>query len=361
MNNKFEVVGLMSGTSLDGLDVAFCQFQLENDLWRFDITHAETLPYPDGLSADLRESTTLSGLDLTHLDHRLGAWMGAEVSAFLLKNNLQPTLVASHGHTVFHQPDKGFTLQIGNPHEIMLKTALPVVCDFRSLDVVLGGQGAPLVPIGDKLLFGEFDFCLNLGGISNISFDREEKRVAFDICPVNIVLNHLAQKTGNDYDKDGLLAKKGHFINELYDSLNGLPYYAEPVPKSLGIEWVLKNIFPLFKGFENDIDSLLHTYCRHVAFQIGATVRENNAGKPQKLLITGGGAFNKYLVELIKKNVGDNVTVVVPDLKTVAFKEALIFAFLGLLRWNKQPNILKSVTGARCDSCSGTIINNMIF
>lgn len=360
MDNMFEIIGLMSGTSLDGLDIANCRFQRIDEKWSYEIVKADTIAYPSALSQRLRDSITLSSFELQTLDHEAGAWMGKKVAGFIKDHKLSPGLIASHGHTVFHQPEKGITLQIGNAYEILKETGVPVVYDFRAFDVTLGGQGAPLVPVGDKLLFGEYDFCLNLGGISNISFDQRDRRKAFDICPVNIVLNALAKRCGKDYDKDGDIARAGQVDEELLVSLNSLKYYSDPTPKSLGIEWVQKNIFPLLKN-NTEVASLLHTFCHHIAFQISSVILNHKSKEGQRILATGGGAFNKFLMELIEHYLGGAVYIVIPEPGIISYKESLVFAFLGMLRWMKQPNVLKSVTGAKFDSSSGTILDNKVF
>ncbi|NQV03341.1 MAG: anhydro-N-acetylmuramic acid kinase, partial [Bacteroidia bacterium] len=266
-----------------------------------------------------------------------------------------------------------WSTQIGKGAAIAAETGLPVVCDFRSTDVALGGQGAPLVPIGDQLLFTDYHYCLNLGGFANISFVQEGKRIAYDICPANMVLNTLANQAGQAFDDNGNMARSGKILPGLLESLNHLSYYHQPAPKSLGKEWVESTINPLLdpliqhpatlslRGAEaarepkqerrgNKIQDLLHTFCEHIAIQAG-----NNTGinRVDKLLITGGGAMNSYLVERIRHYAAPQI--ILPDLQTIHFKEALIFAFLGLLRWRNEINILSSVTGAKRDSVGGAI------
>lgn len=346
----FKVIGLMSGTSMDGVDIAFCRFQFDHQ-WHFTISHAETIEYSSEWSQRLSNLMKSDSETLIRTDREYGKLLGKIISGFIQKNNVKPDLIASHGHTIFHQPQNGFTLQIGDGNVISAVTGLPVVFDFRSGDVALGGQGAPLVPIGDRLLFPEFDLCLNLGGIANISFEREDKRIAFDICPANIPLNHLAALAGKPYDKDGFLARKGKPINQLLNDLNRLEFYHTPPPKSLGREWIDREFFPILFAWDDSIEHKIRTVCEHIAVQIAAIV---NPLKKEKMLITGGGAKNKFLTELIASKV--NAKVVVPEEKIIDFKEALIFAFLGVLRWRNETNILSSVTGASRDSCGGIIV-----
>lgn len=259
-------------------------------------------------------------------------------------------LIASHGHTVFHRPDEGYTLQIGDGKEIAKIAGVVTVNDFRSLDVSIGGQGAPLVPVGDKLLFPEFPVCLNIGGIANVSFDRNEKRIAFDICPANQVLDFLAKKNGMAYDANGDMARAGHVDKELLQALNALPYYKLAPPKSLGREWVESVIMPIMKLNEASVNDLLATFTEHIAEQISRSVAELPSSR---LLVTGGGAFNKYLIGRLIMHTHHQV--VIPESDLISFKEALVFALLGLLRWHGETNVFCSVTGARSDSCSGNI------
>jgi anhydro-N-acetylmuramic acid kinase len=347
---KYKVIGLMSGTSLDGLDIAFCEFENIASGWTYKIRIAETIPYPEEWRNRLVTLEKGSAHDFATTDIEYGQFTGRLTKSFIDKHNIRPDFIASHGHTVFHQPEKGVTWQIGKGSSIAAETSLPVVCDFRSLDVALGGQGAPLVPAGDRLLFGEFDFCLNLGGFANISYEEGGERIAFDICPVNIVLNHLTRKIGQPFDPSGEMARIGNLSHSLLTSLNQLPYYDQPPPKSLGKEWVLSHIFPVLDHSQFLLNDQLNTYCEHVAMQIAKSTSGHKKGK---ILTTGGGAFNEYLIDRIKQLSQHNI--ILPDENTINFKEALIFAFLGVLRWRKEVNCLRSVTGAAQDTSGGSI------
>lgn len=346
----------MSGTSLDGLDIASCHFYLINGKWSYEIEAAETIEYSAEERLRLQRGYLASGIELTLLDHEFGKFTGLEVKKFLSRNVLKTDFISSHGHTIFHQPEKGFTVQIGNGNDISAVTKLPVVCDFRSMDVALGGQGAPLVPIGDKLLFPEYEMCLNLGGIANISFDILDKRVAFDICPVNIVLNELAEKTGQAFDAGGGTARKGQLIESLLRQLEDLDYYKREFPKSMGKEWIDASVFPLLN--HENIANLLYTFCVHISMQINAVTKKFAEGKNKKVLVTGGGAFNTFLTELLRKHASENIEYVLPDINTILFKEALIFAFLGVLRVRNESNCLAAVTGAGHDAIGGALYGN---
>ena len=354
--DKYQIIGLMSGTSLDGLDIAHCTFTLEES-WLFTINEAETIPYDESLKAAIENVYHGSALDLIKTDHLLGDWIGQQVKKFISKHEFHADLIVSPGQTIFHQPENGFTCQLGNGWEIVKNCDVPVIADLRSIDISFGGQGAPLVPIGDQLLFRDYASCLNLGGFSNISYQQEKLRIAFDICPVNMVLNHLAMRLGMPFDKNGQKASEGRLLNDLLLELNDLNFYHQSPPKSLGFEWVEANVFPLLKKSYHPAD-LLNTYCHHIAIQIDRVlrnIRDQHQNSKNKMLVTGGGAFNYYLISLFQQYSSDIVTIEVPDNQLISFKEALIFAFLGLLRWRKEINILSSVTGAGKDLSGGVI------
>ncbi|WP_411810974.1 anhydro-N-acetylmuramic acid kinase [Chryseobacterium scophthalmum] len=345
----YKAIGLMSGTSLDGLDICFAKFWKENSSWKFEIIKAETILYPKVLEEQLRNSIYLSSQNLLALHSEYGFYLGEITKDFITKNQLSDIdLIASHGHTVFHQPQRKFTLQIGDGRAIKVQTQIPVIYDFRSQDVLLGGNGAPLVPIGDELLFSDYNACLNLGGFSNISFKINEERIAFDIAPVNIVLNKLVQEFGQDYDENGNLSRKGNINPQLLEKLNSLDFYALSHPKSLGIEWCNANIFPLFSEIEN-LD-VLATFTEHAAEQISKifNIRQFN-----KVLFTGGGTYNQFLIEKIKSKT--NTEIIIPEKQIIDFKEALIFAFMGVLRLNNETNVLASATGCSHNHSSGII------
>jgi len=353
MSNKYKVIGIMSGTSLDGLDIAFCEFR-KNKKWEHKIIHSETIKYTNEWKEKLFSAFTKSKKEISALDIEYGKFTGEKVNSFIKKHKIKSDFISSHGHTVFHQPHKRITLQIGNGAKIASICKLPVVCDFRSGDVALGGQGAPLVPIVDKLLFAEHDFCLNLGGIANISFDNKKgERIAFDICPVNIVLNDLANKLGKEFDKNGTIASKGKINSELLDKLNSLSFYKKNPPKSLGREWIEKYFFPVLNSFNISIQDKLKTVCVHIAIQIALDVKSLIVNPQSAILITGGGAYNKFLIDRIIAH--SMRKVISPDDKTIQFKEAMAFAFLGVLKMRGEINILKSVTGATKNSSGGEI------
>lgn len=350
MNDKYNVIGLMSGTSLDGVDIAFCEFNF-NDVWSFKLLQSETISYDAFWNKTLQEIHHSSAEEICKADCKYGNLLGKLVKDFCEKFQLSPDFVASHGHTVFHQPQIGFTKQIGSGAHISANAGLPVICDFRSLDVALGGQGAPLVPIGDKYLFADAEYCLNLGGIANISFDQSGERIAFDICACNLVLNYYSLKKGMAFDKDGILAGRGKINLLLFEKLNNLAYYSKLFPKSLGREDIEKDIVPLINSFDLSIEDILATFCEHLALQIAKITGDEKNQK--KILVTGGGAFNNFLLNCIIKNC--NGEIIIPDKKIIEYKEAIIFAFLGVLRIRNEINCLKSVTGARFNNCGGVI------
>ncbi|MCE9538891.1 MAG: anhydro-N-acetylmuramic acid kinase [Bacteroidetes bacterium] len=353
-NAHYSVIGLMSGTSLDGVDIAFCRFFKDKSKWTYEIVHGETISYTDSwkqILLNLEKADALT-FQQTHVDY--GIYLGTLVSYFIKKYDLKPDFVSSHGHTIFHQPEKKITVQIGAGSAIAAECNLPVVYDFRSLDVALGGQGAPLVPVGDKLLFSEFDFCLNLGGFANVSYQHNDQRIAFDISPVNIVMNSICAKLGKEYDNGGELARTGTIHEALLQELNELPFYKLPLdsPKSLGKEWVVKNIDSLLKKNNLSEADVLRTFCEHAAMQIAKALNNKPVGS---LLVTGGGVYNSFLMEKIKYHVVHQLAI--PDKDTIEFKEALIFAFLGVLRMCNEVNCLKSVTGAKRDNIGGAVVH----
>lgn len=343
------VIGLMSGTSLDGLDLCYVKFEFPS--LEFEIIHAETDSYSDEWILKLKKSIHISGLELTKLDADYGFYLGQKVNEFIEKHQIQNIdLISSHGHTVFHNPKEKYTLQIGNGAAIFAETNIKTVCDFRTQDVALGGQGAPLVPIGDEKLFGEFDACLNLGGFSNISFRKENERIAFDISPFNIVLNYLAEKSGLQYDKDGDLARNGNVNYSFLEELNSLGFYKINPPKSLGIEFCIENIFPLIEQSNSSIEDLLATFTEHFAHQISQIFNQNQL---KNVLVTGGGTKNKFFIERLKSMT--ETEIIIPKDEIIDFKEALVFALMGILKSENEINVLKSVTGAEKNHSSGVV------
>jgi anhydro-N-acetylmuramic acid kinase len=369
--NSIKTVGLMSGTSLDGLDLVAVEFWQTGEKWQFKIEAAETFEYSAEWKNRLKNAPELSGVELIQLHTEYGRFLGSETKWFIEQNHFQPDIVASHGHTIFHQPEKGFTFQAGCGFEIAAVSGITTVADFRSGDVALGGQGAPLVPVGDRLLFSEYEYCLNLGGFANISFEKNGKRVAFDICPVNIILNYFAEKQGFSFDKNGEFGRKGKVNSELLKKLNQLDFYHAEPPKSLGREWVEKVFMPVLNDFEITEEDKLSTVYEHIAQQIAGTIgggrgegrgegKGEGGGKGTdkgggKMLVTGGGAFNAFLIELSSGKTP--VKLVIPSKEIVNFKEALIFAFLAVLKIRGEINCLTSVTGAKKNHSSGLVFH----
>lgn len=344
---SYFVLGLMSGTSLDGLDLAYVRINFAYKQWRYQILHAETAAYPKKWQTKLENSIRLDDDALHNLDRKYSRYLAEQTKNFISKNNISKLdLISSHGHTVKHRPDLGYTLQIGNLPEFGNAFEIPVVCDFRTQDVALGGQGAPLVPIGDKLLFSEYEYCLNLGGIANISTDENEKRIAYDIGAVNIVLNHYAKELGQKYDKEGKLAASGKLDKDLLNTLDNLKYYKQPYPKSLGREWVNDKLFPILNASGIDPKDILNTYTKHIAKKISSSVKTGS-----RVLVTGGGAYNDFLIQQLQ----EGIKWTIPKKAVVEYKEALIFGLLGVLRYRNQVNCLKSYTGASKNHSSGKL------
>ena len=352
---SYTILGLMSGTSLDGLDLACCRFWNDGSSWHFEIEATRTVDYDTAMKSRLEDSINLNVEELLELDKELGRFMGTEAALFLKEKGLEVDAIASHGHTVHHRPDLGFTIQIGSGQEIAISSGHKVICDFRSKDLALGGQGAPLVPIGDQTFFSDYNFCLNLGGISNVSFDLEGKRIAYDIGIANMLLNHLSRKDGEDYDSGGTMARSGNLDQELLNQLNKLDYYQQPFPKSTGYEWFKAEILPLVETSALAIPDLLHTGVHHISEQIAGQLKQYVSGRSDTVLVTGGGAYNDYLIEILRDKLQPEIEVIVPESKLVSFKEALVFAFMGLMKILGEVNVLSSVTGASDNSCSGVV------
>lgn len=349
--NIYRVVGLMSGTSLDGLDIAFIEFSKYDNKIDFVIKFAETIKYENNILSEFEIVKESLGIDLLNFHNYMGTYFGEKANNFLSKHNITNVdFISSHGHTIFHQPEQNLTFQIGNPAFIAAKTGIKCVGDFRTLDVALNGQGAPLVPIGDKLLFSEYDFCINLGGFANISFDKDGTRFAYDICPANIVLNELAKKYNKDFDEGGELGKQGCINEELLECINNIEYYKRPYPKSLGKEWVDQYFNECLHNHSvSDLDKMRTIY-EHIAIQITNAVNNENGNS---ILFTGGGTFNNFLLELVKQKT--NKQIIIPSNDIIDFKEALIFGLLGVLRIENEVNTLASVTGASANSIGGCI------
>lgn len=354
----YKAIGLMSGSSLDGLDIAFVEFLENAGKWSYEIVAADCYGYPAEWAGRLKTATELNAREyqLLHCDY--GHYLGREVNRFIEANHLhyKVGLVASHGHTTFHEPALKMTGQIGDGAAIAAETQLPVVSDLRALDVAFGGQGAPIVPIGEKLLFEGYDYFLNIGGIANISFNAEQY-IAYDICAANRVLNMLAQDAGKEYDAGGEMARGGKIIDSLLADLATLDYYRLPFPKSLANSFGIETVYPLVKNHDAPIADLLRTYSEHIALQIkAAIVAGKGIGGQKKLLATGGGAFNTFLMERLQDVLKDeNVAVVVPDENLVKYKEALIMALIGVLRWREEYNVISTVTGAGRASSGGAL------
>lgn len=357
----YQAIGIMSGTSLDGLDIAYCEFALEDNQWKFSIPVAETQIYDEVWQRKLLNITKVSGEELIITDQDLGVWMGEAVKAFISKHQLQPDFISSHGHTVFHQPERGITYQIGNPFAIQAISGQAVIGQFRNYDLAIGGQGAPLVPVGDQLLFGEYDACLNLGGIANLSAQWQGKRIAYDIGTANMVMNYFAQQQGKPYDHDGQIAQQGQINQLLVDTFNQLPYYHQGFPKSLGYEWVHQEIIRRIEQANLSVPDSIATALDHAAYQIAQSLRFFSEKQTDsfRVLVTGGGVFNDYFMESIRKYTANGIELIVPNKKIVAFKEALVFALLGVLRVRNEVNCLQSVTGAQYDHSAGVIFGKI--
>lgn len=348
---RYSVLGLMSGTSLDGLDICWAEFKLQNSKWKFQINDYHTYPLPTKIIREINAFSSLNKTEIETLSKAFGEFSGQSVLTFIKDKKVDSVdLIGAHGHTLFHDPSRGVTLQIGNGPEIRNLTGIETICDFRTADVQLGGQGAPLVPIGDRELFYDFSACINLGGFANISFEERGNRIAYDLCAVNFVMNRWAESLGLPYDADGLLAESGTVNQSLFNELNTIEYYFKSPPKSLGREWVDNVLNPIFKKYpELSTTDLLATYNQHISKIIAESIDQFTG----PVLFTGGGVYNQFLIDSIREKTSTEV--VIPPKNWIEQKEALIFGFLAVLRKRGEVNILSSVTGAQKDHSSGVI------
>jgi len=346
------VLGLMSGTSLDGADLALCRFSESREGIKYELIDAITIRYPGYLRDKLSDALHIDPGELHKLDQELGSYYAMLINEFTAGTEVRPDLIASHGHTILHQPDKGLTMQIGDGEVMAKKTGIPVISDFRTQDVIKGGQGAPLVPVGDRDLFGKYDLCLNLGGIANVSFGKEDERIACDISPCNMALNTVASWINSDFDDRGKRAAGGTIHADLLNRLNALEYYTYPPPKSLGKEWFLRQFLPEIRQTRISIEDLLRTITEHISDQVSGFI---NSMYPREsvTLVTGGGVYNEFLISCLKNKCRSELFI--PDERLIDFKEAIIFAYLGYLRKHGKINVLSSVTGASTDTSAGII------
>ena len=356
----YEGLGLMSGSSLDGLDLAWCRFRIDAGsgslVEEWECLKADTIAFPDEWTARLRSLPGAGARELALAHADFGTWLGARCRDFMDRYTCKPQFIASHGHTIFHWPDQGVSLQLGSGAHIAAEAGLPVICDFRTGDVALGGQGAPFAPLADRYLFPGYEYYLNIGGIANISFQKAGRWTGFDLGPANQVFNALAHERGLAYDAGGQLAARGQLHYPILEKLQSLPYYAAPPPKSLDNGWVREKVLPLFADRSVPLEDRLHTAVEHLALQTAAAVQVPGPGV--RMLASGGGAYNDYLLRRIAHHIsrrGIETEIVVPGPLVTAFKEAILIALMGALRLAGLPNCMREVTGARKDAIGGAV------
>jgi anhydro-N-acetylmuramic acid kinase len=351
----YKVVGVMSGTSMDGIDLAHCELS-KNDAgeWSYTINASTTISYDDTWRLRLSKLRNQNALNVHKSDRYYGEYIGGLINSFLLENGLEADLIGSHGHTIFHQPEQNITYQIGSGSAISAVTGIPVVSNFRAIDVSKNGEGAPISGIGDNILFGEYDLCLNLGGFANLSTTVDGEPIAYDVCPCNILLNRIAREFGKEYDEDGKIAEQGHIDYDLLGDLNNIEYYDLPYPKSLGREWINQNFWFRVRESRAGKEDRMKTLCDHIGEQIGNNIESLlEDSSSSKVLVTGGGAFNSVLVDHLRTHT--DAEIVIPEKELISYKEALIFALMAVMRVNNEPNILKTYTGANSDSIAGEL------
>jgi len=366
----YRAIGLMSGSSLDGLDIAYVEFLEEGGKWSYEILQADCYPYTGEWITKLKEAIQLPAKEYQLLHTAYGHYTGQQVNQFIEQHQLQykVALIASHGHTTFHMPEKKMTAQLGDGAAIAATTQLPVVTDSRAHDLAICGQGPPPVPLGEKMLLGDYQFFLNLGGIANISLNAgtqtDSAYIAFDVCPANRVLNMLVAELGKDYDDGGQIAASGRVDTALLERLNALDYYRLPYPKSLANDFGTDVVYPLIKESGCGVKDSLRTYVEHIVIQIKKSIADSLPRTPDsrlltpdsRLLATGGGALNTFMIQRLTEQLKElGVEVVVPNKRLVNYKEALVMAFIGVLRWRQEYTVLASVTGAARDSIGGAL------
>ena len=341
----------MSGSSLDGVDLAIIDFYKKKNKWKFKLLEFNTISYDYNLKNELSVAHNLNLNQIKKLDSKYTFVLASLINNFLEKLKINIDFVSSHGHTILHQPEKGVTIQIGNNIDLSNLISKKLICDFRSQDVLFGGQGAPLVPVGDYHLFSEFDYTLNLGGFANITNLTNQFPRAHDVCAVNTVLNKLSNELNLDYDSEGRIAMNGNLIKDLKNELDNILFYKDKPPKSLGVEWLNRVVYPILNKYKSfKIEDILYTYSIHISEVLS---RELPEGK--KILLSGGGSFNNFLIDNIVQKSKSIITI--PNKEIINFKEAIIFAFIGVLKIRNEINCFKSVTGACKDHCSGIIYN----
>lgn len=351
----YKVVGVMSGTSMDGVDLAHCNLtEREDGKWNYTINAAKTYEYNDVWRLRLSKLRNQNAVNVYKTDRYFGEYIGELINEFLAEHNLEADLIGSHGHTIFHQPENNISFQIGAPSAIAGVTDIPTVANFRAMDVVKYGEGAPISGLGDQLLFSEFNMCLNLGGFANLSTVKDGKPVAYDICPCNILLNRIAREFGQEYDEGGKIAEQGSINYDLLSDLNSIDYYSQPYPKSLGREWINDNFWFRVRQSDASKEDRMKTLVDHIGQQIGQNIENLTDDSTQsRVYVTGGGAFNTALIDHIKTHT--DAEVIVPEAQVVEYKEALIFALLAILRVQNKPTVLASYTGAENDSIAGDL------
>ncbi len=352
------IIGLISGSSLDGLDVALCHFSGKSpSAVKWSLVRTETFEFSEGLLLKLKQVSSCSVIPLKKLEVEFTEFCISAIEQFLEKVEVDVDYIASHGHTVFHYPEDGFTLQIGSGALLAEGTGIPCISDLRSNDIALGGQGAPVAPIVEQWLYRGYDYYINLGGIANISVHSDSEIISFDSCPCNQVLNFVAQRKGMPYDKGGLLAQSGQPNSDLIRKMKTHSYFGLPAPKSLDNSWVHEEFITKYIDSDLSPEDLLASMSHFIADQLSDDLTRNihKAHAPSQILLTGGGAHNHFLVDVLRSKLKGNIKLVIPEKQTIDFKEAVLIALMGYLRVHKIPNIIPSVTGAKRPSTSGAM------
>lgn len=358
---NYHVLGVMTGSSLDGVDIVYTKITASEKKYSYEILMTDCVKMPAKWKLRISQLVLQNAVTYLKTSAFFGQFLGEILLDFITRNQIENQLdfIASHGQTIFHQPENKFSSQIGDGSVIAAITGFPVICDFRSVDVALGGQGAPVAPIANKLFYPEYSLFLNLGGIGNLAANINGKYVAFDFTAVNLILDKIAKELELEYDDEGKIAAFGNFSETLFDSLNHSIYYNKSYPKSLSGGWVSKVMLPIISRSPLSHADKLHTVVYHVAYQLKNAIsmieaKENiSFSKNDKMLATGGGVFNRFLMQIIQEKIGVSVTI--PDHQIIKFNEAVLMALMGVMRVRQETNIMSSVTGATYDTIGGAI------
>ncbi len=380
------VIGLMSGTSCDGLDVALISVKQDQGLTDFKLLKAKSFPYSENLQRELKNLPQVRknpAYNISQFNFYLAQTWAEMINDFLKENELtasEITLIASHGQTVWHQSEPlqfvdrpvRSTLQIGDPSVLAKLTGIPVIGDFRVGDMAFEGQGAPLIPYFDFVFFSRFKkkiLAINIGGIANFTFIPDDgdlnKVTGFDTGPGNMLLDQaMIDLFGRPFDVNGETAFKGQLSDELLKYLLKIDSYINmPPPKSTGREFYGKDFYFKIKKFAKNKNispaDIIHTLSFYTVMAIQTNYSSFVApkyGMPDMVVVSGGGAFNRFILEQLQIQFGDIPVYNSEEMGVNSeFKEAIGFAVLGWSTLLGKPSNVPGVTGAKKATILGKI------